>query len=343
MAPRTSQGGYYITAAALWPMVMGLRVLNVDVDRVLEQVGLAQDAIRDPETRIGPEQALKLISAAIEATGDENLGLRLSQLYEPGAFGVLDFLGQSAKNLREAIEVLLRYERIHQNGMRTSLEINDGVACIKQVMLHPYPMPRAVSENSIGNLVVIASKLTGLDFKPDETWFAHDAPADTSMHESLFRSPIRWNAPHDALFFAASCLDAPLLKTNPALASVLHGHAKTLLARLSVAGSVADRVRERIVAGLPRAEVSLDRVARELEMSSRTLQRRLHEEGTSHEALLDELRHRLSLEYLEKPHLGSEDVALLLGFSDSRAFRRAFKRWTGLSPGSFRAQLRANR
>ncbi len=324
-------------------MLMGLRVLNVDVDRVLEQVGLSNDAIRDPETRLSPEQALKLLTLAIEASGDDNLGLRLSQLYEPGAFGVIDFLGQSAKNLREAIDVLIRYERIHQNGMRTSLEVENGVACIKQVMLHPYPLPRTVSENSIGNLVVIAGKLTGVDFKPNEVWLAHDAPADTSMHEQVLRCPIRWNAPYDAVFFSAHFLEAPLLKTNPALASVLHGHAKTLLARLSVAGSVADRVRERIVAGLPRAEVSLERVARELEMSSRTLQRRLHEEGTSHEALLDELRHRLSLEYLEKPHLGSEDVALLLGFSDSRAFRRAFKRWTGLSPGSFRAQMRGTR
>src|SRR5687768_15663764 len=107
MAPKTTPGGYYITAAALWPMVMGLRVLRMDVDKILAAADISAEALRDPETRLGHEQAFRLIAAALEASGDENVGLRLSLLYEPGAFGVLDYLGQSARNLRESLEVLM--------------------------------------------------------------------------------------------------------------------------------------------------------------------------------------------------------------------------------------------
>jgi AraC-like DNA-binding protein len=328
---------YYVTAALLGPMLLGLRVLGLDVDALACKVGLSVAELRDPDARVPIEQGLALFRAAVEASGDDGLGLRLSRLYEPGAFGVLDHLATSAGTLREAIEVLCRYEKIHQNGMVTSLEVRGDRAVIDHAQLHPYPLPRQLSENTIANLVVIGRKLTGVDLTPLEIGFAHAPPRDTHPHARFFRCPIRWQAATDVLVIDAHLLDAPLLKANSRLAEVLRGHARELLAALSVEGSLSDKVRERICACLPRGDASLRRVAGELGLSPRTLQRRLHDEGTSHEALLDELRCNLSQEYLRQPDLGTEDVALMLAFSDSRAFRRAFKRWTGESPSEFRA------
>jgi AraC-like DNA-binding protein len=337
----TARDAYYVTAPLLCPLLLGLRVLGVDVDALARQVGLSTVLLRDPDTRVGAEQGIELMVAAIAATGDDNLGLRLSELYEPGAFGVLDHLASSARTLRDAIDVLCRYEGIHQNGMVTSLSIRADKAVIDHQMLHPFSVPRQLSENTIANLVVIGRKLTGLDFTPSEVWLAHPPPGDTSAHGRLLRCRVRWNAPSDALFIDASLLGTPLLKTNSRLAEVLDGHARELLARLSVQGSFCDRVRQRICEELPRGEASLENVASGLGISPRTLQRRLRHEGTSHELLLDQLRSQLSQEYLRKADLGTEDVALMLGFSDSRAFRRAFKRWAGVSPSEFRAAARA--
>jgi AraC-like DNA-binding protein len=321
-------------------MLMGLGALGFDVEVLLHKVGLSTDALRDPDARFNPELGLRLVQLAIELSGDDNLGLRLAQLYEPGAFGVLDYLAHSARDLREAVELLRRYERIHQNGMRTELSIEGERCNVTHVMLHPYALPRQVSENTLANLVAIGRKLTGVDYTPLEVAFAHPAPADTREHERFFRCPLRWQAEQDVLSIPASLLDTPLRKPNPGLTHALEQHARELLLKLSVDGSFSDRVREKICAELPRGRVSLDAIAESLRIAPRTLQRRLSDEGTSHATLLDELRRELAEGYLHRPELGTEDVAVLLGFSDSRAFRRAFKRWTGMSPADFRSGMR---
>ncbi len=329
---------YYVTAPLLWPLLLGLRVLGLEVDSLLRSVGLTVEALRDPDTRVRVEQGLALVRAAVEASGDEGLGLRLSRLYEPGAFGVLDHLARSSRTLREAIDVLCRYERIHQNAMTTSLRVEGGLAVLDHRMLHPYPVPRQLSENTIGNLVVIGRKWTGVDFTPVEVRFAHPNPRDVCEHARLFRCPIAWGATSDALILDASHLDAPLLMSNAGLSQVLDRHAKDLLEKLSLGHAFTDRVREHIFAELPRGDAMVKRVAGVLGMSVRTLQRRLGDEGTQYESLLDQTRQRLCTEYMRRTDLGIEDVALMLGYSDSRAFRRAFRRWTGKTPSQVRRE-----
>jgi AraC-like DNA-binding protein len=336
MSGQAHERAFYVTAPLLWPMLLGLSTLGVDLETLLPQAGLSLEDVRDPDARISVERGLVLVRLAVEATGDENLGLHLAQRYEPGAFGVIDHLANSARNLREAIEVLCRYERIHQNGMRTSLHVEGERAIMSHTMLHPYPVPRAIQENTLANLLVIGRKLTGVDYAPLEAWFSHPAPRDVREQEQFFRCPLRWNAPHDSLIIAASLLDTPLRNTNPGLASVLERYALELLDKLSVKGSCSDQVREHICQALPRGNASLEIIATELALTPRTLQRRLRAEGTSHEALLDQLRHTLAMDYLQRSGLGTEDVAVMLGFADSRGFRRAFKRWTGMSPSELR-------
>jgi AraC-like DNA-binding protein len=303
-------------------MVLGLGTLGVDVPALLRRVGLSLEALQDPDARFSPEQGLELVHLAIEAGGGDNLGLRLAELYEPGVFGVLDHLAHSARTLREAIELLCRYERIHQNGMRTELQVRGPRAFISHTM------------------TAIGRKLTGIDYAPLDVWFAHPAPADTREHERFFRCRLHWEAAHDALCIPAELLDTPLRKPNTRLVHVLEQHARELLQKLSIEGSFRDRVRERMCIELPRGSASLESLAAALGMSARTLQRRLRSEGTSHAALLEELRRKLAEEYLQRSGLGTEDVAVMLGFSDSRAFRRAFKSWTGQSPIEFRTQTK---
>ena len=105
----------------------------------------------------------------------------------------------------------------------------------------------------------------------------------------------------------------------------------------------SERVSELMAAALRDGRVSESLIARELEMSARTLRRHLAEEGTSYERLLDDLRKELAEHYLREPELGIDDVAVLLGFSEARAFRRAFRRWNGLSPAQFRLRTGARR
>lgn len=329
---------YYVTSPLLWPLVLGLKALGLDTDALLVRTGISQETLKDPDARLPAESGLHLLQAALTVSGDPNLGLRLSELYTPGVFTVLDYLAHSSDTLREAVERTCRYERIHQNGVRTTLEVEGTRAMIKQQTLVPWALPRQVAENSLANMLVIGRQLTGKALVPQAVWFTHDEPEDTREHKRLFACPLRFNAEHDALVFDTSWLELPLLNANRMLAETLERHARELLAKLSRGHELADRVREAIAARLPNGVINVDRIARAIDMKPRTLQRRLHEEGTSHEQILEELRIELALRYLAEPDLGIEDVALMLGFSDSRAFRRAFKRWRGVSPSEHRAR-----
>lgn len=334
---------YYVTSPLLWPLVLGLRALGMDTDPLLIRSGIALDSLKNPDSRLPATAGLALMREAIAESGDPNLGLKLSQLYRPGMFTVLDYLAHSSATLREAIERNCRYEGIHQNAVETTLAIDadSARATLRQHKLMPADMPRHVAENSLANLLIIGRQLTGRALIPHEVCFTHAEPADTREHARVFGCPLRFGAEHDALVFDVSWLSLPLPNANRALCDTLEWHARELLKKLAQdanANPTIERVRKAIAERLPDAIVTIDRIARALDTSSRTLQRRLSAEGTSLAEVLQELRIELALRYLAEPDLGIEDVALMLGFSDSRAFRRAFKRWRGITPAEHRAR-----
>ncbi len=135
-------------------------------------------------------------------------------------------------------------------------------------------------------------------------------------------------------------LDVPLVSADPQLAALLGRHAEALEARLPERPSFEASVRRALAAVLADGDAGVDSVARRLHVSRRTLQRRLKEEGTTHQQVLDGLRRDLAPQYLADPAVGIHETALLLGFSDQSAFHHAFVRWTGVAPGAYRRGTR---
>jgi AraC-like DNA-binding protein len=134
-------------------------------------------------------------------------------------------------------------------------------------------------------------------------------------------------------------LDRPLVRADAGLCAVLERHARELLERLPRATSLSGRIRQLVAGDLVKGVPSPAEVARRLHMSGRTLQRRLREDGTSHRALVDELRRDLAMRYLGEREIGIAEVAFLLGFSEASAFHRAFRRWSGTTPSAYRRSL----
>jgi AraC-like DNA-binding protein len=123
---------------------------------------------------------------------------------------------------------------------------------------------------------------------------------------------------------------------DPGLCAVLDRHAEELLAKYPREDSLIERLRAIIKQQLSGGDASLERVAQQLGMSGRTLQRKLRDHGSSHQELLDEMRRDLAMRHLREPEMAICEVAYLLGFSESSALHRAFKRWTGMTPSEFR-------
>jgi AraC-like DNA-binding protein len=151
---------------------------------------------------------------------------------------------------------------------------------------------------------------------------------------------VDFDCPATEIRFAADLLLAPVATADPNLSAVLDRHVHDLLIRLPTSVRFSDRVRRTLLEAFGEGPPTLPRLAKRLGVSERTLQRRLNQEGTSLQKLLEDVRHELSLEYLRDSKLSVADVGLRLGYSSLAAFSRAFRRWTGASPAARRRGAR---
>lgn len=149
---------------------------------------------------------------------------------------------------------------------------------------------------------------------------------------------VRFDRPEALVRVSHDFLVAPLKSPNPVLMQVLEQHAERMLARLPQQEAIVETVRKAIVAALREGEPDIEKISAKLACSSRTLQRRLQQAGTSFRAELNLVRHELAVSYLRDPRLQIVDIALLLGYSEHSAFTRAFRERTGITPQQARQQ-----
>ncbi len=305
---------------------------------------LARRAGVDPASLAGGEGArvpydayLGLWREAERLAGDLDFGLHFAE-HEgtPAALGVVGFLAMASATVGEAFERAARFYPLLKDDARARVRVEGALLVVEQAALPGLPTTRALADHTLASYVALARRWSGEPLAPRETWFRHAKPADASAYERAFGGRVRFGQPTDALLFDAAARATPLRTAQPALAAYLTRQAEDALARGRRAG-VDGRVRELVRGELVQGEASLPRVARRLGVSRRTLQRRLEARGFTFEALVDEVRRAEAELLLRTTSLPILDVSEQVGYSDSRAFRRAFHRWTGTSPAKFRA------
>lgn len=174
-------------------------------------------------------------------------------------------------------------------------------------------------------------------FQLCEVLFPYDRPADVSAHERLFAAPLRFGTNELSLVFPAELLAAPLLSADARLDVLLDGFAREKLATLPDARDPLAGLRKAVREALQAGNATLAGTAMRLGLTPRTLQRRLANAGTKFATEVDEARRVLALKLVAQPQFSLIEIAFLLGFSDLAPFHRAFRRWTGSTPGRFRA------
>jgi AraC-like DNA-binding protein len=154
---------------------------------------------------------------------------------------------------------------------------------------------------------------------------------------------VRFSQPVNVLAFRMADAERPLPTADPVLGRLLTGYAEEVIAQIPIPDAFVARARTAVLDELRGGDPAIATVARRLGTSTRTLQRRLGEAGTSHVKLVDECRHQLARHYLGDVNLSLGEIGYLLGFAQANAFHRAFRRWTGQTPAAFRAALSAPR
>ena len=195
---------------------------------------------------------------------------------------------------------------------------------------------RLSNEQTIAALTQISREVSGSNFKPDAVHFKHAAPSDTSAHEAWFACPVHFDAERDALQVSEAALATPNRLGDASVSDFFEAHLKKTLSDLTDDSALAKRVRIEVSQSLAEGVPTLSDVAGSLGMSGRTLQRRLAEQGHAYQDLVDAARRELAERLLRDTDYALAEIAFLTGVSEQSAFTRAFKRWAGQTPRSFR-------
>lgn len=331
-----------ISGAALQQYLVSARAAGADVHAALAAAGIDEKLANNAESRISGAQFESLLEHLAQASGDPLFGLNTSQFVQPGSYSIMGYIAMSANTIGEALARVSVFEKLVGDMGTTHVEPDGSLLRVVWTCRHTrQPVRRHLIENVLASWVAYTRWLADADLRPEYVMLEHDAPDASCIarYEEIFHGPVRFRQKVNALVTRPDMLAHRLRQPDPDLLRVLESHATQRLTELGLASTTTQRVREAIRAciektGVPRKEL----VADMLEMNPRTLLRRLQEEETTYQDVLDDLRREMAMDLLRGTRLTQADIATRLGFAEIRSFQRCFKRWTGTTPGEFREQ-----
>lgn len=311
--------------------------LGVDPDRMLAAVGLTREALQDRTARLPNEKKIELWDWVEAHTSDPHLGLHIGERAPFGRWGLIESLFMAADTVEEGIEHSIRFMRVMADGKRLSLSRAGEEARYTYTSEHAATRGhRHIIESDTVYILRLMRHAVSATFTPTAVWFSHERAGKRAEYERLLGPEVHFDQPANAILFDATWLEEPLQTGDPRLETPLEVEAARAVSELEATDSFAERV-EALVR-LDPADVTLDDVSERLHVSPRTLQRRLSDEDTSFQAIVDEVRREYALRYLRASDLPMSEISYRLGYSEPSAFFRAVRRWTGMTAQTYREE-----
>lgn len=291
---------------------------------------------------VAAQKFCELLAGVWEHDPVSALGIRLGLAAKPGYFGVVGYMVSYCGTLGQALARYHRYQRLLQHGLVSRAELKEGALCMRWTQsVANTPL---ASEFSLAVFVSLCQALIGRAITPIRAGLPFPKPQDVGMYQALLGCPVDFDCSAIELTIPAHLLALPISGKDPYLLRLLEQQAQALLNQLpqmddAEAGASFHRVQEQILESMKNGDVSAVAVAAALDCSVRTFYRQLRSAGYSYRGLLAHTRHTLARQYLADPALAQTDVALLLGYSEQSSFIRAFRSWTGMTPGEYRSHL----
>jgi AraC-like DNA-binding protein len=308
-------------------------------DRFLSVAGIDPRWIEEGALRLPVLDYVRAIDAAIEVSADPAFGLHLGEHARSVMFDVLGPLTEQAATLRESIEAAARYARLMAEGHGPELREDDARALIRFPSLRgDVTAVRVTAEFAMTSMLSMMRLFAGDNAQPTEVCFAYAAPHYAAEYQRIFGDRARFERDTTELEIPRAWLDKPQPYRSADLYALLKTQADRTLARLDRDAPLSQRITS-ILNTHGARPVSMDDVARELEMSPRSLRRRMLGEGLSYADLVTQSRISVAKQLLERPSASIQETAYAMGFASPAAFHRAFKRWTGMTPKQYRERF----
>jgi AraC-like DNA-binding protein len=284
--------------------------LGLDTAQILEAAKLDRLTIEDPDARVPIEQVAALWRKAYELSADPDLALHAVEALPFGAYRVVDLLASSAPTVGTALAKVSDYFPLINDVVRLPYVVGEREVTIGvEAPTNPAVLTRAYTEYTLAAVFVRTRVATRQPFVLVRAEFTHPAPAAVREHERVFQCPVRFGADGCRLVIARDVWDMPCHGADGTLFSVLDTHARMLLDQRPSASELANRVRVALDAELRGGHPTLDSIAKRLAMSSRTLQRRLKDEGIAFNDVVDAIRFQAAKMYLADREIAGTEIA----------------------------------
>lgn len=299
------------------------------------------EELSDPELRFDSYIYNKVLEKALELTGDPYFGLHVGEYLSLSAAGLIVQIVQSCRTVHEALNYIVDFANLGCSALPYQLkeQKNDW-----ELFMTPNPLwvkqsPDSVRHTMDGAVVFTIREfhtLTRQKYYPQKIHFTYPRPKQFLEYERLFKCPVYFNQPTTSIFLNKKQVAEPVITSDFDLLRILVSHAEKKLLGLKKEHGFSTIVRQAIFNLVKPQFPTIEQVASNLNISVRTLQRRLKEEGLTYQGVIESLKHQLAIDYLKNKNLSIIEIAYLLDYSDGSSFNRAFKKWERTTPTEWR-------
>jgi len=306
-----------------------------DTQALLNTADIAVELLDSPKARIPVESFTLFVKAVRYELQDEQLGF-MGSPSRPGTFAMMGYACIHCPTLGQYLSRSIEFYQTLIGNYEMPITVEDDLACIKFLPRSEQVDPSHFAPQTSMSLVHrISCWLIGQNLNLHSVSLTHARPEHAHDYNMLFRAPIQFDQPFDALYFSSRYLSAPNIQDESSLEALLELPSLQLMSLPDYKNSLADKIRVMIKQDVEAQFPELEPIAEELGLSSATLRRRLRSEGTTYQIIKDDIRRDAAIYHLGRGVMSIEQVAAKIGFIEVTSFYRAFKRWTGVTPRDY--------
>lgn len=330
--------GHYVPCSHLAILVTFAEQSGVEMKPVLQKLGLRLDRINTPGAKMAATEYTQVLLNVDAMTSDEGFWFRFGQKLDFPAFEVLGQVMLCCDTLHQAMHLLAKYYQLLSCGSELRCVDQENSLCLHIFRQGEIESRANIIRSELLVSVIFKGILESLADQGEKLRFEFNyrKPAHVAMYHKYLNQNCLFSAPQSKVIIPDEYLQRPGLHPNPVMLQILVRQCDQHLEQLQNHQSISAQART-VIAAIPGHYPTAEQVAEKTGLSPRTLSRRLKKQGTSFQRLLIEVKTQQAVNYLQTTELSIEEVATLMGYSDSANFRRAFVNWTGVLPSQYRS------
>ncbi len=324
---------YYPVMAKIFRM---LEDYNISKKQILDAVDIREDSFFT-QKKITFQQYNDILNQAAILTNDPFLSLHSAEFFDLIDMGIVGYVMMNCDNLRESFDKYIEFSQLVAEGEEILVSIHDQEIKVSYNILDKtIENCRQLIESVFSSFCQMYYLLTGQRITINRVLFKHPAPTNTQTIEQYFQAQVLFNQVENALVFSPEILQVPLKQPNQELLHLFESHARKSLIDFSANKKYRSLVKDMCLKEFSRCIPKIDELAQKFGMTSRNLQLKLQNEGSSYRKIINELYQYKACDYLSDKSLSVSEISDYMGFSSPGSFIRAFKRWTGITPDQYR-------